>query len=90
MPNTIDKPTREWVMSRDQGCMAHRLGFAADVPCNGRLVVHHIIIKGMGGTSLPEMNEEQNLITLCDKHHTHAHERDRAGAEQAGIIIRRG
>jgi len=90
MRNTVDKQTREWVLSRDRGCMAHRMDFALDLPCRGPLVVHHRIIKGMGGTSIPEMNEDTNLLTLCDYHHTHAHERDRAGAEAAGIIVRRG
>ena len=86
---TLPAGVAEFVLRRDGGCVAHRRGFALDVPCAGRLVIHHRIIKGMGGTSRPEMNEPDNLVTLCDRHHVHAHERDRRGAEAAGIIVRR-
>jgi len=77
-------------MDRDRGCVAHRMGFSTDTECWGRLVVHHKIIKGMGGTKIPERNFDSNLIVLCDRHHVMAHEKHRAAAEAAGIIIRRG
>ena len=88
--NTIPLGVRSEVMARDRHCQAHARGFALDLPCAGYLVVHHVIIKGMGGTSIPELNNAANLLVLCDRHHVHAHERDRAGAEASGIIVRRG
>lgn len=73
------------VMNRDRGCVAHRYGFALDMECSGRLVVHHVRLRGPLGP-----DEAWNLIVLCDAMHRHAHDRDRAGAEAAGIIIRQG
>lgn len=80
-------PPEVWqeVIDRDRGCVAHRNDFALDVPCSGHLVVHHVRLRGPLGP-----DEAWNLIALCDGHHRHAHDRDRAGAELAGIIVRQG
>jgi hypothetical protein len=87
--NTVPRRVRDAVLARDQGCVAHSRGFGVNVPCSGSLVVHHRIIKGMGGTSVPGMNDPENLLVLCQLHHIMAHEQDRPLAEACGIIIRR-
>jgi hypothetical protein len=74
----------ETVLTRDRGCVAHRYGFAVDIRCQGRLHVHHVILRSHGGP-----HTEANLLTLCDRHHDHAHNHDRAGAEACHIIVRR-
>lgn len=76
--------TREAVMRRDGYlCQARALGFGLEVECRGRLHVHHRLLLGQGGTHDPD-----NLLSLCDAHHRHAHDVDRAGAEATGVIIR--
>ena len=74
----------EAVLARDQGCVAHRLGFALDVRCQGRPHVHHAVLRAQGGEHTME-----NLLTLCELHHHWAHNVDRAGANAAGVIRRR-
>lgn len=71
------------VLARDRGCVAHRLGFAWDVPCAGRTHIHHAILRSQGGRDHPD-----DLLTLCERHHDHAHNVDRAGAELYGVIRR--
>lgn len=74
---------RDEVLARDLDCVAHRMGFALDVPCWGPLHVHHKRLRSQGG-----LNHPDNLITLCETHHRHAHDVDRRGAELAGLIVR--
>ena len=79
-------PPGRWdeCVTRDRyECQAHRHGFQPDTPCHGRLVVHHRRLRSQGGT-----HDLENLVTLCDLHHRNAHDRDRADAEHAGIILR--
>lgn len=76
----MDPEFREAVLRRDGWrCQAFAYGFAVDVKCWGRLHVHHREL----GTKRDEFD---NVITLCEVHHDHAHTRDRAGAEACGII----
>jgi hypothetical protein len=74
----------EFVLRRDGGCVAHRMGFGLDMRCGGlRLAaIHHRVLRGQGGKHTPE-----NLIVLCDNHHVHAHEGDRDSANETGVIL---
>lgn len=76
---------REAVLARDRWrCQAPYLGFGTDMPCAGRLHVHHAVLRSQGGRDVPE-----DLLTLCMAHHTRAHVVDRPGAEATGVIRRR-
>jgi 5-methylcytosine-specific restriction endonuclease McrA len=63
-PGRISNPDLiEWVRKRRDGvCLIGK-------DCSGGLDVHHIKHKGAGGDDV-----EENLITLCRKHHNLAHE----------------
>jgi hypothetical protein len=75
---------REEVLNRDRWrCQAPYLGFQVNVRCSQGLHVHHALLRSHGGENIPE-----HLLTLCPLHHLWAHERDRAGAEAAGVIRR--
>jgi hypothetical protein len=79
----MDPDLRNSVLSRDfYQCQAHPRGFALERPCQGQLVIHHREL-------VTKRDEEDNLLTLCDGHHKHAHDRERAEAERCGIIVRR-
>lgn len=54
-------------------------------PCFGRLDVHHIEPRGMGGSR----QDTSPLATLCRKHHDHV-ETHREEARQRGLLIRKG
>jgi hypothetical protein len=72
------------VLSRDHWtCQAHNWGFALNVECSGRNHVHHRRLLSHGTD-----HSMENLLTLCEAHHRHAHDVDRAGAEAAGVIVR--
>ena len=76
--------TRAAIFERDRwSCQAHALGFALDVPCGGQLQAHHVVLRSQGGAHTVE-----NGLSVCQIHHQHAHDVDRAGAEAAGIIQR--
>lgn len=62
----------------------------AGIPCSGTLDAHHRMLKGMGGTRRPWRDWLPRLITLCRAHHTWVHDKERAKAESAGVIVRRG
>lgn len=81
----MDSDVRDAVLRRDGWrCQAHAWGFALDLPCSyGEPHVHHRRLRSQGGSDDPDM-----LLTLCQAHHRHAHDVDRAGAELAGIIVR--
>lgn len=72
------------VLDRDRHCQAWAMGYGWSVRCAGQPHVHHRILRSHGGPDTLE-----NLLLLCDAHHHMAHNIDRAGAEQCGIIIRR-
>ena len=76
-------------MARDRSCRAWSVGFAPDERCHGAPHVHHRILKGMGGTSLPAIHDADNLMVLCDWHHHLAHNTRRSEAEAASVIIRK-
>jgi hypothetical protein len=80
----MPKEVYEAVMSRDrERCQAPYLGFATDIRCSQGLHVHHALLRSHGG-----QDRLEDLLVLCPRHHTWAHERDRAGAEAAGVIRR--
>ena len=80
----MSEATRTFVLIRDQHrCQAHNWGFALNVPCSVGLHVHHRKLLSHGAD-----HSFDNLLTLCDAHHRHAHDVDRAGAEATGIIVR--
>lgn len=62
----------------------------AGIRCSGPLDAHHRMLKGMGGTRRPWRDWLPRLVTLCRSHHWWAHDKERAKAELAGIIVRRG
>jgi len=58
---------RQQVMARDGwGCQARTL--TPDLPCRGRLHVHHRLPRSRGGP-----DTLNNLVTLCLVHHDHVH-----------------
>ena len=71
------------VLARDRWCVAHRMGFAWDIVCGGHPHIHHAVLRSQGGRDHPD-----DLLLLCEVHHHHAHNVDRAGAEACGIIRR--
>ena len=71
----------EAVFARDRWCVAHRMGYAWDLRCAGRPHIHHAVLRSQGGRDHPD-----DLLLLCEAHHHHAHNVDRAGAEESGII----
>ena len=77
----MPKEVAEAVLLRDRWCVAHRMGFAWDIPCRGRGHIHHAVLRSQGGRDHPD-----DLLLLCERHHIHAHEGDRTGAEVCGII----
>lgn len=71
------------VKIRSQGlCEANWEGVCPPGPHAGEHV-HHVVLRSQGGGHDPS-----NLLHLCRRVHQHAHERDRWGAEQRGIIAR--
>lgn len=79
----MDPDFRLAVLSRDfYTCQARVIGFAPQVVCSRALHVHHREL----GTKLDTF---ENCVTVCDAHHRHLHDVDRAGAELAGLITRR-
>ena len=87
----MSRETAEAVIERDRSCRAWSMGFGLDVPCGGirPIVIHHKILRGMGGTSRPEIHEAGNLVVLCDRHHDLAHSNP-AAATACGVIIKKG
>ena len=79
----VTPETRLYVLDRDGRCMAHPIGFALDIPCAGRPHVHHVLLRSQGGGHEPD-----NLLTICERHHTCAHDERRSEAEDANIIVR--
>jgi hypothetical protein len=71
---TCQAPFWDWEMS-------HR-------ECAGRLVVHHLKPKGMGGSRDPQIHASSNLLSLCDRHHTHIHSHSTRSYE-TGLLIRK-
>lgn len=79
----ITPETRLYVLDRDGQCMAHPMGFALDLPCAGRIHVHHVVLRSQGGGHEPD-----NLLSICERHHVCAHDERRSEAEDARIIVR--
>ena len=80
----MDPAFRERVMRRDNWtCQAKVIGFAPEVVCSGDLHAHHRTL----GT---KVDEDWNVVAVCGAHHRHLHDVDRAGAEEVGLILRRG
>ena len=54
--------------------------------------IHHRVPRGMGGTDRPELNQPQNLLSLCGSGTTGCHgyiESNRQGAYEKGWIVLR-
>ena len=80
----MDPQLREEVFRRDHWkCQAHPRDFALDLPCQGRLHAHHVILRSQGGQDIMD-----HLVTVCERHHDYLHNGDRHGAELAGLILR--
>ena len=85
----------EEVMRRDfHRCQFSARGWPTDVRCSGELVVHHILPRGMGGSSDPAIHDLDNLVVLCggvtgrDGHHGLV-EDERGLAYEFGLLRRR-
>jgi len=91
----MPKGRYEEVMERDEwSCQARsRFGMTPDKPCHGRMIVHHMKVKGMGGTKDPAINDADNLVVLCggatgrDGCHGFVHDNP-ALSYEAGALIR--
>ena len=68
-------------------CEASSYGLGG--PCDGPLIVHHRIIRGMGSTRDESIHDLDNLAVLCDfAHHRHVHANP-AEAYELGLLVRR-
>lgn len=82
----------EAIARSGHACEAHRYGLST--PCDGALIVHHRKLRGMGGTSDPEIHALDNLAVLCggptgrDGHHGHVHDNP-AESYESGLLVRR-
>lgn len=83
----MPKGRYEEVMERDRWCQASKHGWT-DARCKGHLVVHHIKPKGMGGSRDPFINSMENLVVLCDYHHTDVHSHPQE-AYLCGLLARK-
>lgn len=83
----------EEIIARDRWCQATAYGWTSGTPCRGKMIVHHMKVKGMGGTSDPTINDPANLVVLCggvtgrDGHHGEIHDNPR-DAYACGLLIR--
>jgi hypothetical protein len=75
-------------------CQAVAYGLESPDPCDGALIVHHLKMKGMGGSADPTINDLANLAVVCggvtgrDGHHGEIH--DNPGRSyDCGLLIRR-
>lgn len=82
--NPMPAATAEAVLRRDGFCQAHRYGFTHR--CSGRLEVHHLRNRGMGGAG-PGDNDMSNLLAVCSlaNHWIAEHP---AKAEELGLYVR--
>ena len=82
-------PEGRWeeVLDRDGDCQGPRRG--APERCGGKMEVHHLLPRGMGGTSDPAIHDLDNLMLLCSVHHAWV-ESHRAEAYELGLLKRRG
>lgn len=53
-----------FVIERDQGCVAYRLG---DPDCGGRLTIDHVKDHPMMGKRAP--SDPRHCVSLCENHH---------------------
>lgn len=72
-PEKPSKPSKAWpaglydyIIERDGGCVAHRLGLS-DRDCYGRVQVDHV--RHSGGVAMKSPTEAWNLVSLCGQHH---------------------
>ena len=76
-----DRETRALVLKRDGGrCVM--CGGSRDLQC------HHRVPRGMGSSKRPDINQPQNLLTLCAEDHRCV-ESSRALAYENGWLVRR-
>lgn len=77
---------RKWQQRRDAHLAANPTCILASVvptPCWGRLTVHHVVPRGMGGTK----NDTSELVTACAGHHDYI-ELNREWARARGFLRR--
>lgn len=63
--------------------LAAILASVVPTPCWGRLTVHHVVPRGMGGTK----NDTSELVTACAGHHDYI-ELNREWARARGFLRR--
>jgi 5-methylcytosine-specific restriction endonuclease McrA len=75
--NPFPEGRKEEVLDRDMHtCQAAAYGLDIDGrhdTVNQRLIVHHMTLRGMGGSSDPAIHDQENLVTLCEPCHLHVH-----------------
>lgn len=64
--NPMPDDRYEEVMARDRQCQAPLRG--APYRCFGRLEIHHLRNRGMGGSGDPTIHDLDNLMVLCSLH----------------------
>ena len=69
-------------------CKLVATGFPSKQSCSGGLVVHHMILRGAGGSRDTSIHDLENLMVLCDSHHKEAHDQPRLSYEH-GVMVRR-
>lgn len=62
----VTPEVRLFVLNRDAGCIAVRLG-ALPEGCGGRLTLDHVKDEPMMGKRAP--SDPAHLVTLCENHH---------------------
>lgn len=96
MPSRNPMPPGRWdeVMERDRWCQATAYGFPTETPCQGKLIVHHRRVKGMGGTADPSIHDAENLVVLCggvtgsEGHHGEVHANRGGASYDCGLLLR--
>ena len=57
----------DYIIRRDDGCVAPRLGLGVERACFGRVEVDHVRASGALGKKSPSTAD--NLVSLCGQHH---------------------
>ena len=87
--NPMTEAQRAAVLNRDNHtCQAHAFGWQTEARCAGGPQVHHIVGRGLGGTSDPNAHDLDRCVTLCAVHHSEVESR-RTDAYGCGLAERR-
>lgn len=89
MGKRVPMPDGRWdeVMRRDRVCQASAYGFGSVKACSHALVVHHMVLRGSGGSGV-EAHDADRLVVLCETHHLEVHAFP-ARSYDCGLMVRR-